>query len=154
MAQCMNALGDKVHKQEVPFTQWYALRNMATLFNNQVAVVSCFCTLWLMRHPCTCVDKWRPTASTLCPLSLPRKKVQMVSSSYAQSKPQKDHLQRISWLLVAVSNATCIALWHYRLVEEERKKEDEQFWLLTIQVCHLKIVTTLHYYYCRLGQAL
>ena len=28
MIQCMNALADKVHKQEVPCTQWYALYNM------------------------------------------------------------------------------------------------------------------------------
>ena len=30
----MNALADKVHKQEVPHTQWYAHHNMATLFDN------------------------------------------------------------------------------------------------------------------------
>ena len=36
-----------------------------------------------------CIDEWRPTASTLCPLSLPRKKVQTVSPSYAQSKAKK-----------------------------------------------------------------
>ena len=30
----MNALADKVHKQELPHTQWYALHIMATLFNN------------------------------------------------------------------------------------------------------------------------
>ena len=30
----MNAPADKVHKQEVPRTQWYALHNTATLFNN------------------------------------------------------------------------------------------------------------------------
>ena len=40
------------------------------------------CGLCVM-HPCTCVDKWRLTASTLCPLSLPRKEV------HAQSKPWK-----------------------------------------------------------------
>ena len=34
MAQCRNALADKVQKQEVPCTQRYALHNMATLFNN------------------------------------------------------------------------------------------------------------------------
>ena len=34
MGQCMNALADKVHKQDVPCTQWCALHNMATLFNN------------------------------------------------------------------------------------------------------------------------
>ena len=30
MTQCMNALADRVHKQEVPCTQWYALHNMTT----------------------------------------------------------------------------------------------------------------------------
>ena len=30
----MDALADKIHKQEVPCTQWYALHTMATLFNN------------------------------------------------------------------------------------------------------------------------
>ena len=30
----MNALADKVHKQEVPCTQLHSLHNMATLFNN------------------------------------------------------------------------------------------------------------------------
>ena len=34
MVLCMNALADKVQKLEVPRTQWYALHNMATLFNN------------------------------------------------------------------------------------------------------------------------
>ena len=29
MVQCMNALADKVQKQDVPCTQWYALHNMA-----------------------------------------------------------------------------------------------------------------------------
>ena len=39
LAQCMNALADKVHKQEVPCTQWYALHDMATLFNNHPYIV-------------------------------------------------------------------------------------------------------------------
>ena len=43
-----------------------------------------------------CIDEWRPTASTLCPLSLPRKKAQAVSPSYAQSKAEKNHPQIIS----------------------------------------------------------
>ena len=30
--QVSNALADKVHKQQVPCTQWHALHNMATLF--------------------------------------------------------------------------------------------------------------------------
>ena len=40
MVQCMNALADKVHKQEMPCTQWYALHNMATLFNNHPYISS------------------------------------------------------------------------------------------------------------------
>ena len=41
-----------------------------------------------------------------------------------------------------------------RLVKErKRKKEDEWFWLLPLQVATLKIGTTHCYYYCRLGQA-
>ena len=58
-----------------------------------------------------CTDERRPTASTLCPLSLPYKKARVVSPSYTQSKAQMNHSQRISRLLVAISNATCIALW-------------------------------------------
>ena len=37
--------------------------------------------------------------------------------------------------------------------EEERKKMNNSD-LQLFQVCHFKIVTTLCYYYCRLGQAL
>ena len=40
MVQCMNALVDKVQKQEVPYTQWYELHNMATLFNNHPYISS------------------------------------------------------------------------------------------------------------------
>ena len=40
MVQCMNTLADKVHKQEVPCTQWYALHSMATLFNNHPYISS------------------------------------------------------------------------------------------------------------------
>ena len=40
-----------------------------------------------------------------------------------------------------------------RLVEEERKKEEDSDFQ-PFQVCHFKIVTTHCYYYCRLGQAL
>ena len=36
----MNALADKVHKQEVPCLQWYALHNMATLFKNHPYISS------------------------------------------------------------------------------------------------------------------
>ena len=40
MAQCINALADKVQKQDVPCTQWYTLHNMATLFNNHPYIIS------------------------------------------------------------------------------------------------------------------
>ena len=38
----MNALADKVHKQEVPYTQWYALHTMTTLMllNNHPYIVA------------------------------------------------------------------------------------------------------------------
>ena len=44
------------------------------------------------------------------PLPL-RNKAHEVSHSYGQNKVQKDRPQRISWLLVAISNTTCIAIW-------------------------------------------
>ena len=40
MAQCMNALADKVHKQDVPCTQWYALHTMTTFCNNHPYISS------------------------------------------------------------------------------------------------------------------
>ena len=50
----------------------------------------------LMRHPSTCTNEWRPASSTLCPSSLPRRKVQEASCSYIQAEAQKNHPQRIS----------------------------------------------------------
>ena len=47
--------------------------------------------LRLMRHSSTCTNEWRPTASTLCPLGLTRKKAHEVSQSYAQKEAQNDH---------------------------------------------------------------
>ena len=67
-------------------------------------------------------DEWLQTASTLCPCSCPCRKVQRVSPSYAQSKAQMDHPKRISWLLVAVSNATRIVLWRQAGWQKRRKK--------------------------------
>ena len=52
--------------------------------------------LQLMYHPSVCADEWRPTASTLCPLSLSRRKVREVSLSYAQNEAQMNHSQRIA----------------------------------------------------------
>ena len=56
-------------------------------------------------------------------LSLPSKKLHAPSRGHAQNKAQIDNPQRISWLLVAISNATRIALWRYRLAEERRRTE-------------------------------
>ena len=54
-----------------------------------------------------CIDEWCPTASTLCP---PQSSSQKIGHSYAQNEAQKDHLQRISWLLMTPLNATFIML--------------------------------------------
>ena len=95
---------------------------------------------------CTCINERRQTSSTICLLSFPRRKAQAVSASYTQSKAQKDHPQRISWLLVAISNATRIALRRYWT------------WWWPFQVRHFEIVTT-HFYittadWCRLYKLL
>ena len=60
-------------------------------------------------YPSMCTDKWLPTVSTVCPLGLPHKKLQEWGHSYVQNEAQKAHSQIISWLLVALLNATCIA---------------------------------------------
>ena len=38
-----------------------------------------------------CIDKWPPTARMLYPLSLPCKRAQAISPSYAQSKAQMNY---------------------------------------------------------------
>ena len=74
-----------------------------------------------------CTDKWHPTASTLCPLSLPHNKAQVKRYTYC--------VTALGWL------------------KKERKgMNDSNF--RPFQVCHFKTVTTLCYYYCRLGQVL
>ena len=81
-----------------------------------------------------------------------RKLKQYWSPSYAQSKPQMYHPQRIWWLLVAVSNATRIALGAIGWL---KKKEDKQYTSFRLsQVFHFKVVTTHCYYCCRLGHRL
>ena len=75
-------------------------------------------------------DEWPPTASTLCPLSLPRIKVQVVSLCYAQNK-HKAPLQRIPWLLVEISNATLI-YFVYIAGSDERKKERKKICTILI----------------------
>ena len=57
-----------------------------------------------MCHPRMCVDKWRPTASMLCLLSLPCKKVQVVSPMQLCSKqsskgPSPENFVTIAWWL-------------------------------------------------------
>ena len=76
-----------------------------------------------MHHPCICVDKWLPTASTLCPLSLSCKKAQAVSPSYAQSKAQRTISREFCdyWWLFQMLHVSRYGT-SYRLVEEERKK--------------------------------
>ena len=51
-------------------------------------------------HPCMCANEWHPTASTLCPLSLPHRKAQVVSLGYAQNEAQMNHPQGRSFLTV------------------------------------------------------
>ena len=47
----------------------------------------------LMHRPSTCSNEWRPTVSTLCPLSLSHKKMLVVSLGYAQNEAQMNHPQ-------------------------------------------------------------
>ena len=110
-----------------------------------------------LRHPHTyvCTDEWCPTASTCCPshcpLNFPRNKAQVHDNSHlclnqSSNGPSTENFQTI---LVAISNATCIVLWH-RLAEERRSRKKERkkitnpadFW--QFQVCHFKIGTTYH----------
>ena len=101
-------------------------------------------------------NEWRPTASTLCPLaqSSPQK-VQAVSPSYVQNKPQMDHPQIIFWLLVAISNATHIALWCS--AGRERRKRRNRRWTVLIfnrfRFATWKYLIHIAIYYCRLRQA-
>ena len=81
--------------------------------------------LWLMCHPIAHapVNAWHPTASTFCPLSLPRKKkVLEVNISYAQKEAQNDHPQRISYIWVAVLKATLLRSGWLEKKEERRKR--------------------------------
>ena len=66
MGGWMEALADKVHKQEEHIPQHCYISH-----NHFFWQISCFCSLVtpppthlrLMRHPRTCTDKWRPTAT-------------------------------------------------------------------------------------------
>ena len=76
-----------------------------------------------------CIDEWRPTTSILCPLSLPRKKAQVVSPSYAQSKAKNTIPREFHgyWWLFRMLH---VSGYGARLAEERKKEEDEQFLLL------------------------
>ena len=68
--------------------------------------------LQLMHHPRMCAQTngfQQPVHSALSVFSA-KKKVRVVSPSYAQNKAQMGHPKR---LLVAVLNATRIALWRW-----------------------------------------
>ena len=51
--------------------------------------------LQLMCHPSMCANEWHPTPNTVCLLSLPHRKAQVVSLGYTQNKAQMDHPQGI-----------------------------------------------------------
>ena len=90
----------------------------------------------------TRVHWWMASNSqhALPPQSSLQESASSISPSYTQSKAQMKHPQRISWLVVAVSNATRIALQRYRLAEEERKKETT---ILTLDCFRLPLLKQL-----------
>ena len=127
IAQCMNALADKVHKQEKPCTQWYTLHNMVILFNNHpyissngmpvlfffdenILTINLLCMLpmhlQLMHHPCMCAPMNGFQQPLRSALSSPCKKSASVKSHLHSNQsligPPPEH----SWLLLAVSNVT------------------------------------------------
>ena len=68
-----------------------------------------------------CTDKWPPTASTLCSLSHPRKKVQVNGPSAENFLTISGYFEHYMY---------CVKVLHCRLAEKRRnfKKEiDEQF---------------------------
>ena len=88
------------------FLQEFFLMNSCLYSFNKNCYMVLPTYLLLMRHPSTCTNEWLSTASTLCPIGLLRKKAHEVSRSYAQKEAQNDHLQRISYIRVAVLKAT------------------------------------------------
>ena len=81
--------------------------------------------LQLMRHSILARaprNGFQQVASTV---GLPNKKAQVLSQSHAQNEAQIDHPQRISWLLVAISNATRTRVTALGWLKNE--EEDEQF---------------------------
>ena len=70
-----------------------------------------------MCHPSMslCTDEWHPTASTLCPISLPRKNTQEVSCSYAQKWTSKESFLKI---FLTIRGYFKHKTYHIRLAEE------------------------------------
>ena len=109
-------------------------------------IILCMC------HSRMCIDEWHPTASTLCLLGLPRRKVQVVCLSYAQNKAQKHHPPENSLATGGSFECNIYLIMALDWLKKERKKiNNSDFWLF--QVCHVKMDIAIHYY-CRLGQAL
>ena len=99
-------------------------------------------------YPSTCTNKWLPTVSIVCCLSLPRKKKSLEwGCSYAWNEAQKAHPQIISWLFWMQH------LSHYgaRLFEEERKKMNNSDFR-PFQVSQLRTSFRYYYCFCILGQ--
>ena len=72
-----------------------------------------------------CIDEWFPTASALCTLSLCRKKkTATVSSSYAQSKAQMNHTQRIFRAPHVLCYSTSLA--EERKLRKRKKKRKKE----------------------------
>ena len=90
----------------------------------------------------TCVhwiDKWLPTASTLCLLNLPHKQTQVVSPSYTQIKsPFPENFLAIGGCFECYTYHVMVLGW---LKKEKRKKVNNSDFRL-FQVCLFKIVTT------------
>ena len=67
----------------------------------------CICSL-MHPYPRLCTNKWHTSAITFCPLSLPSRKALEFSRMLRDKQSSKYTSKRISWLLVAVLNATLI----------------------------------------------
>ena len=100
----------------------------------------------ILSYPSTCADEWRPTASTLCLLSLPCKELQ------CSNKAQKAHLQRISWLLVAFFECNTCRVMALGWLKKERMKKMNNSDFRPFQVSHLRTSFRYYHCYCRQGQ--
>ena len=107
-----------------------------------------------MCNSSTCTDEWHPTTSTLCLLSHPHRKVQVVSLSYAQNKAQKYHPKRFPcghWRQFRMQHLSHFGA-RLQVVEErekERKKEKDEifgcFRFATLKWLLLVAIITVHW---------